>query len=62
MKRKVLKATDGMILTDGVNFGREVYLAEGADENLWYEISLEEYEQYMKAREEEHQRMYEGIQ
>ena len=41
--RKVLKATEGMILTDGKNFGRVIYLAVGADENAWYEISEEAY-------------------
>ena len=54
MKRKVLKATDGMILTDGVNFGREVYLAEGADENSWYEITEEEYEKIVEEKEKEY--------
>lgn len=51
--RKVLKATEGMILTDGVNFGRVVYLAEGADENSWYEIPEEEYQKIMEEREAE---------
>lgn len=51
-ERKVLKATDGMILTNGVNFGREVYLAEGVDENSWYEITEEEYEKIIKEQEE----------
>lgn len=44
MARKVLKASEGMILTDGKNFGRVVYLAVGADENAWYEITEEEYQ------------------
>ena len=36
--RTVLIADEGMILTDGESFGREVYLAEGADVSEWREI------------------------
>ena len=57
-ERKVKVARYGMIFTNGTEFGRIVYIADGVDENSWYEISEEEYEQYMKAREEEHRRMY----
>ena len=45
MKTKItLYADDGMILTDGQIFGRRIYLAEGADESKFYEITEEEYE------------------
>lgn len=50
--RKVLKATDGMVLTDGVSFGRVVYLADGVDENSWYEITEEEYQKLVEEHEE----------
>lgn len=36
--RTVLIADEGMVLTDGVSFGSEVYLAEGADASEWREI------------------------
>ena len=44
MERKTLYATEGMILTDGVIFGTQIHLADGVDENRFYEISREEYE------------------
>lgn len=45
MYRKVLKATDGMVLTNGEIYGTEIYLAEGVDESSFYEITNEEYEE-----------------
>jgi hypothetical protein len=41
--RTVLVADEGMMLTDGENYGRVVYLAVGADASAWYEITQEEY-------------------
>lgn len=40
--RTVLVADEGMILTDGKSYGKEVYLAEGADASVWREVSEEE--------------------
>ena len=51
-ERKVLKATEGMILTDGVNFGRQVHLADNVDESSWYEITEEEYKKITEQEEE----------
>lgn len=45
MERKKLTASDGMVLTDGKNYGRIIYLAEGADESAWREITAAEYEE-----------------
>lgn len=42
--RKVLKATEGHILTNGKVYGRTIYLAEGMDESAFYEITEEELE------------------
>ena len=42
--RKVLKASEGHILTNGEVFGRTIYLAEGVDENSFYEITGKEFE------------------
>jgi hypothetical protein len=47
-----LTASDGMVLTDGEHFGKEVFLAEGADVNAWYEITEAEAEAIQKEREE----------
>lgn len=43
MKRKTLTASDGMVLTDGKNYGKIIYLADGADESAWREIPEDEY-------------------
>lgn len=51
MNRKILKASDGMILTNGEVYGSEIYLAEGMDEASFYEITSEEYENIMKTEE-----------
>lgn len=46
-----LTASEGHILTDGVNYGRIVYLASGDDGEKWHEITEEEYEAISKAEE-----------
>lgn len=51
MDRKILKASEGMILTNGEVYGSEIYLAEGMDEASFYEITSEEYENIMKTEE-----------
>ena len=43
--RTVLIADEGMILTDGTTYGKEVYLKVGADASFWREISEEEYKE-----------------
>lgn len=47
-----LTASEGMVLTDGENYGKEVFLAVDADQSKWYEITQEEYEKILKAQEE----------
>jgi hypothetical protein len=42
-----LTASEGHILTDGENFGRIVYLAQGDEGEKWYEITEAEYEAKM---------------
>ena len=48
-----LTASEGHILTDGENFGRIVYLAQGDEGEKWYEITDKEYKKIMKEREAE---------
>ena len=56
MKTKItLIADDGRILTDGVHFGRVVYLAPEKSAEDWREISEEEYNAIMAAMEAETQ-------
>ena len=46
------KAKEGMWLTDGANFYKTVDLADGVDENKYYDATQEEYEIRMKEEEE----------
>ncbi len=47
MNRVKLIATDGMILTNGEIYGREVFLATNDSPDNWWEISEREYESKM---------------
>lgn len=49
MERKIIKASEGMILTDGKTYGTEVYLADGIDETQFREIPIEDYEKILMA-------------
>lgn len=52
MKTKItLIADEGKILTDGVHFGRIVYLAPGVSAETYHEITEAEYEALMAASE-----------
>ena len=43
----VLRADDGMVLTDNSTFGTSVYLGKEDDGTSWYEITAEEAEERM---------------
>ena len=43
----VLRADDGMVLTDNSTFGTSVYLGKEDDGTSWYEITAEEAEKRM---------------
>ena len=45
--RKILTANEGKMLTNGEIYGKVIYLAKGMDENNFYEITEQEYEQIM---------------
>lgn len=47
MERTVIKASAGMILTNGEVFGREIYLADGMTADTFTEITEEQYAQIM---------------
>ena len=44
-----LEANEGMILTDGQEYGTEIYLGEGRKPEEFSEIPLEEYNEKMAA-------------
>ena len=41
--RKILYADEGMVLTNGTDYGKIIYLAETANEGDFYEITETEY-------------------
>lgn len=45
MERQILIANDGMVLTDGEIYGKEIYLAEGMRADMFYEITQAEYDE-----------------
>ena len=53
MNRLMMVATDGMILTNGETYGREIYLGNGDSPENWYEITEAEYEKIMEADKHE---------
>ena len=54
-----LIASDGMILTNGEAFGKEVYLGTGDSPDNWHEITEEEYNKIQNSIENnpEHETM-----
>ncbi len=58
MKRKILKASDGMILTNGEIYGKTIYLADGEDESAFKEIVQEEYEKILSSEGDINENMY----
>ena len=48
-ERIVLTADPGMVLTNGTDYGRVVWLAEGADPAAYYQITEAEYNAIMES-------------
>lgn len=48
-----LTASDGMVLTNGEAFGKEIYLGVNDNENNWREITDAEYEKIVAEQEAE---------
>ena len=49
--RNILYADEGMILTNGTDYGTIIYLAEGISADGYYEVPMSEYEDILKAEE-----------
>ena len=47
MKRQILIANDGMVLTNGEIYGKEIYLADGMSADMFHEITQAEYDELM---------------
>jgi hypothetical protein len=48
-----MTASDGMVLTNGEAYGKEVYLGKNDSAENWHEISQEEYDEILAAQEKE---------
>ena len=55
----IIRASQGMWLTDGENYGKTISLAEGVSVDKYYEITDAEYEKIMEKEMEENS-MIEG--
>lgn len=53
MNRKILRANEGMILTNGETYGTEIFLADGVSEDDFREIPMKEYEEMIMREYEE---------
>lgn len=49
----IIKAEDGMKLTDGVIYGSTIRLGEGRNADEFYEITEEEYDEIIEKEEQE---------
>lgn len=58
MEDRVLKANDGMILTDGNIYGRTIYLAKDVNPSIFKEITEEEYNKMLEQEAEYYEDMY----
>ena len=52
-KRVVLYADNGKVLTNGTDYGKIIYLAEGVSEYMYYEITEEQYNKILEKQGEE---------
>lgn len=50
-ERTILRAEEGMVLTNGTDYGRIIYLAEGVSPDTFHSITEAEYEAIMAQQE-----------
>ena len=53
MERTILKARQGYVYTNGVDYGKIIYLANGVNADSYYEITDEEYNKILEEQENE---------
>lgn len=53
--RMIIYADDGMILTNGEIYGKQILLANGMDIDSFYEITEEEYKKKMEEEVDYHE-------
>ena len=54
MERRILKASEGMIFTDGEIYGKTIYLGENVDETSFFEIPESEIPNFEEAEVEDY--------
>ena len=54
MNRVKLTASDGMILTNGEDYCKTIYLSVDGSPEIWHEITEAEYEEILRKQEEAH--------
>ena len=52
-ERVILTADDGMVYTNGTDYGTIIYLAEGIDPSGYYQITEEQYKTMMESEQAE---------
>lgn len=51
--RIILTADEGMVLTNGTDYGTIIYLADGIDPNDYYQIPMDEYKAIVEREQED---------
>ena len=57
MERKVLKASEGMVLTNGEVYGKTIYIADDAYESDFTEITQAQYDEVLTKEVENFENM-----
>lgn len=52
-QRTVLYADEGKVLTNGTDYGKQIFLADGVDPSVYHEITDEEYSKILDENEPE---------